>query len=162
MVQRAVVIAYPDDESFGLGAVINRLVRSGSAVHILCYTHGEASTLNQTSADLQRAREAGLREASAELGAATVTLLDYPDGQLTSVAPTELAAHVTQLAARHHPDGVLVFDDTGNPRPPGRDPGGGVRGGRGRAACAGLDPSRHHRWPAAGRDRPAVHRAAAR
>jgi N-acetylglucosamine malate deacetylase 2 len=108
-----VVTAHPDDESFGLGAVIDRLVRSGSAAHILCYTHGESSTLNPTGAGLHRAREAELREASAELGAATVTLLDYPYGQLTTIPPAVLAAHVTKLAARHHPDGVLVFDDTG-------------------------------------------------
>ena len=108
-----VVIAHPDDETFGLGGVVDRLTGSGSAAHILCYTRGEASTLNQTRADLRRAREAELREASAGLGAATVTLLDYPDGQLTSIPPAELVAHVTQLAARHRADGMLVFDDTG-------------------------------------------------
>ena len=73
-----VVIAHPDDESFGLGAVIDRLTAAGAAVHILCYTHGGASTLNQTRADLHRAREAELRQAAAELGAAGITLLDYP------------------------------------------------------------------------------------
>jgi N-acetylglucosamine malate deacetylase 2 len=108
-----VVVAHPDDESFGLGAVIDRLTGSGVAAHVLCYTHGEASTLNETGTDLHRAREAELRQASAELGAATVTLLDYPDSQLGSIPPAELAAHVIRLAARHHFDGVLVFDDTG-------------------------------------------------
>ena len=51
------VIAHPDDESFGLGAVIGQLAAAGTAVHILCYSHGEASTLNETRADLRRARE---------------------------------------------------------------------------------------------------------
>ncbi len=69
-----VVIAHPDDESFGLGAVIDQLTAAGAAVHILCYTHGGASTLNQTQADLHRAREAELRQAAAELGAAGITL----------------------------------------------------------------------------------------
>lgn len=108
-----VVIAHPDDESFGLGAIIDRLTSSGVAAHVLCYTHGEASTLNETGADLHRAREAELKQASAELGAAAVTLLDYADGQLSSTPPAELAAHVTRLVARDHADGVLVFDDTG-------------------------------------------------
>jgi len=44
------VIAHPDDESFGLGAVIDQFTAAGTAVHILCYTHGEASTLNETHA----------------------------------------------------------------------------------------------------------------
>ena len=40
------VIAHPDDESFGLGAIIDRMTSGGAAVHVLCYTRGEASTLN--------------------------------------------------------------------------------------------------------------------
>jgi N-acetylglucosamine malate deacetylase 2 len=108
-----VVIAHPDDESFGLGAVIDRLAAAGAGVHILCYTHGGASTLNQTHADLHRARGTKLREAAAELGAARVTLLDYPDGGLDGTPAAELAGHVTDAAARAAASGLLVFDDTG-------------------------------------------------
>jgi mycothiol S-conjugate amidase len=50
-----VVIAHPDDESFGLGAVIGQFTAHGTAVHVLCYTRGEASTVNETGADLGRA-----------------------------------------------------------------------------------------------------------
>ncbi len=107
------VIAHPDDESFGLGAVISQLATAGSAVHILCYSHGEASTLNETRADLRHAREEELRRASAELGVASVTLLDYPDSGLASVPPGELAGHAVAVAARHGVSGLLVFDDTG-------------------------------------------------
>lgn len=108
-----VVIAHPDDESFGLGGIVDRLAGRGAAVHVLCYTRGEASTLNETGADLRQVRETELREAGAELGAATVTLLDYPDGQLGSVPPAELAALAAQFAARYQAAGLLVFDDTG-------------------------------------------------
>jgi N-acetylglucosamine malate deacetylase 2 len=108
-----VVIAHPDDESFGLGAVIDQLTAAGASVHILCYTHGGASTLNQTRADLHRARETELRQAAAELGAAGVTLLDYPDGRLTGIPADELASHVADAASRAGASGVLVFDDTG-------------------------------------------------
>jgi LmbE family N-acetylglucosaminyl deacetylase len=107
------VIAHPDDESFGLGAVISQLATAGSAVHILCYSHGEASTLNETRADLRHAREEELRRASAELGVASVTLLDYPDSGLAGVPPGELAGHAAAVAARHGVSGLLVFDDTG-------------------------------------------------
>jgi len=41
--QALVVVAHPDDETFGLGAVADRF----TAVHVLCFTHGEASTLNE-------------------------------------------------------------------------------------------------------------------
>ena len=107
------VVAHPDDESFGLGAIIDRMTSGGAAVHVLCYTRGEASTLNQTGADLTRQRARELRQAGAALGVSTVALLDYPDGRLAAVPPGELAAHITGLAARYHPSGLLVFDDTG-------------------------------------------------
>ena len=111
--QVLVVVAHPDDESFGLGAIISQMTATGAAVHILCYTHGEASTLNQNRADLDTEREAELRHASTQLAAASVTLLGYPDGGLADIPPTALAAHAVGLAARHQPDGLLVFDDTG-------------------------------------------------
>jgi LmbE family N-acetylglucosaminyl deacetylase len=106
------VVAHPDDETFGLGGIIGKLTGAGAAVHILCFTHGEASTLNETGADLHAIRETELRQASAELGAASVTLLGYPDGQLARSA-TGLAGHVRDLIAAHNPHGLLVFDETG-------------------------------------------------
>ena len=39
------VVAHPDDESFGLGAILDSFGRGGSQVSVLCLTHGEASTL---------------------------------------------------------------------------------------------------------------------
>lgn len=108
-----VVVAHPDDESFGLGAIISQMAAAGAAVHILCYTHGEASTLNENGTDLDTEREAELRHASAELAAASLALLGYPDGGLAAIPPPALAAHAAGLAARHRPDGLLVFDDTG-------------------------------------------------
>ncbi len=108
-----VVVAHPDDESFGLGAIVSHMTATGAAAHILCYTHGEASTLNENRAHLDCEREAELRRASTELAAASVSLLDYPDGRLAAIPPPELAAHAVGLAARHRPHGVLVFDDTG-------------------------------------------------
>jgi LmbE family N-acetylglucosaminyl deacetylase len=88
-----VVVAHPDDESFGLGAIISQMTVTGAAVHILCYTHGEASTLNENRADLDTEREAELRHASTQLAVASVTLLGYPDGGLAAIPPTALAAH---------------------------------------------------------------------
>jgi LmbE family N-acetylglucosaminyl deacetylase len=107
------VVAHPDDESFGLGAIIDTMTSAGAAVHVLCYTRGEASTLNQASAGLIRQRTRELRQAGAALGVSTVALLDYPDGHLSAVPGAELAAHAAGLAARYRPGGLLVFDDTG-------------------------------------------------
>src|SRR5215472_14727381 len=107
------VVAHPDDETFGLGAVIDLMAQAGTAVHVLCYTHGEASTLNETGVGLHAARSRELALASAELGVATVDLLDYGDGRLSAVPRGQLAAHVEAAAAQYSPDGLLVFDETG-------------------------------------------------
>jgi LmbE family N-acetylglucosaminyl deacetylase len=39
------VVAHPDDESFGLGAILDAFTRAGARGEVLCLTHGEASTL---------------------------------------------------------------------------------------------------------------------
>jgi LmbE family N-acetylglucosaminyl deacetylase len=108
-----VVVAHPDDETFGLGAIAGSFTAGGAAVHVLCFTHGEASTLNENHTGLRQARARELRQAAAELGVVTVTLLDYPDGHLAAVPPGELSGDVARLAARRGAEGLLVFDDTG-------------------------------------------------
>lgn len=130
------VVAHPDDETFGLGAVLDRMAASGTAAHILCFTHGEASTLNESGADLRRAREQELRQASDELGAASCTLLDYPDGRLAGVPPGDLVRHVSGLAGRLHASGLLVFDETGITGHP--DHQAATRAAVAAAAAAGL------------------------
>jgi LmbE family N-acetylglucosaminyl deacetylase len=107
------VVAHPDDETFGLGAIADSFAAGGTSVHVLCFTHGEASTLNENDTELGQARDRELRQAAAELGIASVTLLNYPDGHLAGVSSDELAEHVTRLAARYGAEGLLVFDDTG-------------------------------------------------
>lgn len=107
------VVAHPDDESFGLGGVIGTLATAGARVHVLCYTHGEASTINHPGADLRTARAHELRQAATALGAASVRLLDYADGGLDQVPVSELAGHAVRLARHQHAQGLLVFDSTG-------------------------------------------------
>ena len=108
-----VVVAHPDDETFGLGAVIDLLTRSGAEVRVLCFTRGEASTLNEIGASLHTVREGELRQAGALLGVAGVELLDYGDGRLAAIPEAELAAQVLQALTSHSADGLLVFDETG-------------------------------------------------
>lgn len=108
-----VVVAHPDDESFGLGAIIDAFARNGSAVHVLCLTHGEASTLGGPLADVREVRRGELEQAGAELGIAGATLLDFPDGGLAGQPFADLDDAVRRAVAAHRPDGVLVFDPDG-------------------------------------------------
>ena len=108
-----VVVAHPDDESFGLGAVIDRFVESGATVGVLCFTHGEASTLHGVAGDLRTLRASELADAARVLGISSVRLLDYPDGGLAGTPRDELADHVAGMAAEMRADGLLVFDSSG-------------------------------------------------
>ncbi|HEX4904664.1 MAG TPA: PIG-L deacetylase family protein [Acidimicrobiales bacterium] len=111
-----VVIAHPDDESFGLGAILDHLVAGGTDVRVLCFTRGEASTLGATS-DLGAVREAELQCAAEVLGVRRVTLLGFADGALTDTPPATLDAIVesqladAQLLVVFEPDGVTGHPD---------------------------------------------------
>lgn len=109
----AVVIAHPDDESFGLGAVIEAFVQAGSTVSVLCFTQGEASTLGADAEDLASVRALELADAARALGVVDVELLDFPDGGLDQVDEAELVACIDTHCDSHHPDGLLVFDPSG-------------------------------------------------
>ena len=107
------MVAHPDDESFGLGAVITAFIDSGARVDVLCFTKGEASTLRGVEGDLATVRRGELTAAAQRLGITSVHLLDYPDGRLQGEDLTELAEHVIGAAAEANCDGLLVFDTTG-------------------------------------------------
>ncbi len=107
------VVAHPDDESFGLGGLVERLAACGAAVAVLCFTHGEASTLHSRDGDLRQLRPAEFAAATQVLGAGHAELLSYPDGALGAVPVTELAAHVIRLARQARATHLLAFDVSG-------------------------------------------------
>ena len=107
------VVAHPDDESFGLGAVLSAFAASGATVTVLCFTHGEASTLHGVDGDLTAVRAGELDAAARALGVSSVQLLGYPDGGLVDVDLGELSAHVVELAGRIDVDGLVAFDLNG-------------------------------------------------
>jgi len=106
------VCAHPDDETFGLGAIISGLVDGGSAISLLCFTRGEATTLGgDASANQTRAGE--LSRAASILGIASVELLDYPDGRLDTIPTAELASQILEAIAQAGAQALLVFDADG-------------------------------------------------
>jgi len=108
-----VVIAHPDDESFGLGAIIDQLTARAVPAAVLCFTHGEASTLRARPGDLRRIRTQELADAAEILGIKPTVLLDYPDGALSITPTARLSAHVADLIGDFTPSHLLVFDSTG-------------------------------------------------
>lgn len=111
------VVAHPDDESFGLGAVIDSFIARGSSVSVLCLTEGETSTLG-AGINLRRMRREELANASHDLGVSATALHHHPDGALRTVCRHVLAGEVVDEVGVVHADGLLVFDEnsvTGHP-----------------------------------------------
>lgn len=107
-----VVVAHPDDESFGLGAILDAFSGRGAQVSVLCLTEGEASTLG-AGADLRGSRRDELATASRVLGVARTVLLHHPDGALSTTCRPLLSGEVVDEVNTCRADGLLVFDDSG-------------------------------------------------
>jgi len=107
------VCAHPDDESFGLGATLAAFAAAGSSTAVLCFTHGEATTLGDDISALGGVRATELSDAAAELGVHHVELCDYQDGALAQQPLDRLTRHVCQVAERVRADLLLVFDEGG-------------------------------------------------
>ena len=118
-----VVVAHPDDETFGTGSVIANAAAQGARVVVCCATRGEAGvdTSGTTSSrdELGTVREQELRAAAKVLGAAEVILLDFADSDMQGDMPADALAAVPiervveQVAAvieRVQPDVVVGFD----------------------------------------------------
>lgn len=107
------VVAHPDDESFGLGAILDAFARSGTRTTVLCLTRGEASTIRGVPGDLTAVRASELEKAARALGVSETELADHPDGALADIDRDVLAAEVSAAAARHDAEGLLVFEPSG-------------------------------------------------
>jgi LmbE family N-acetylglucosaminyl deacetylase len=105
------VCAHPDDESFGLGAIIAAFVDQGTTIDLICLTRGEASTLGVGAGPLAALRRAELVAATDELGIDRVEVAEFADGALAAVAPETLHELIRPVVLGA--DALLVFDDSG-------------------------------------------------
>jgi N-acetylglucosamine malate deacetylase 2 len=107
------VVAHPDDESFGLGALLAALTDRGTSADLLCFTRGEASTLRDGLGDLAEIRAEELRRATQVLGIGQTTPHNHPDGKLGDVDLDLLAKQVQRAVSACGPSHLLVFDQGG-------------------------------------------------
>jgi N-acetyl-1-D-myo-inositol-2-amino-2-deoxy-alpha-D-glucopyranoside deacetylase len=114
-----VVIAHPDDESFGCGSVLARAAAAGDRTTVLCATRGEAGESRVATDDLAALREAELRAAASILGVDEVRLLGHVDsamsgdpapGALAAADPSQVAAEVRAVLDELRPDVVVTLD----------------------------------------------------
>ncbi|MCW1967210.1 MAG: PIG-L family deacetylase [Anaerolineae bacterium] len=95
-----VILAHPDDESFGPGGTLAKYASEGVAVHYLCGTRGESGTVDAELlngyADVGELRTAELMCAAKELGLAGVHFLGYRDSGMVGSADNEHADSLFQ------------------------------------------------------------------
>src|SRR5687768_16277194 len=88
-----VVVAHPDDEVFGMGGTMARLIDDGPAVTVVCAPRGEVGEISDpalaTPETLGEVREQELRNAMRELGVEDVRFLDYRDSGMAGTPENE-------------------------------------------------------------------------
>ena len=129
-----IVLAHPDDETFGMGGTLAHYAQAGVEVHLVCATRGEAGTvapeLLQGFASIADLREAELRCAASHLGLTGVHFLGHRDsgmaGSTDNLHPAALmnqpveavAAQVLEWIDALHPHVIVTFDPIGGNRHP--------------------------------------------
>lgn len=117
------VVAHPDDESFGCGSLLLQAASLGWEITVVCATRGEAgepapgSELGDRL--LSEHRELELREAADVLGVHHLVLLDFVDSGMDGEAgpetlygadPATVTSAVRDVAADVQPDVVVSLD----------------------------------------------------
>lgn len=82
-----VVVAHPDDETFGCGSLLLHAAAQGFSTAVVCATRGEAGDTTVTGTELGVTREAELRAAAAALGVSRVDVLDFRDSGMSGPVP---------------------------------------------------------------------------
>lgn len=116
-----VVVAHPDDETFGCGSFLLHARASGFTTFVTCATRGEAGEDQggRRGPELGEVRADELRRAGELLGVSEVELLDFADSGMTGPAPdgslvgadiADVVAAVADSLRRVRPDVVLTLD----------------------------------------------------
>ena len=104
---------HPDDECFGPAPLIARQRREGHDVHLLTLTRGEATSqrerLGYSKAEMGETRYQEMQDVAETLDLTSLTVREYPDGELAELNPLaledEVAAHIHEV----EPDVVVTY-----------------------------------------------------
>lgn len=107
------VFPHPDDECFGPAPALARQRREGHEVHLLTLTRGEA-TAQRERLGLSKEQMAGTRYAEMQnvaeaLDLTSLTVREYPDGELAECNPLTLEDEVADHIHDTSPDVVVTY-----------------------------------------------------
>jgi len=118
-----VVVAHPDDETFGCGSVLLAAAAAGAVTTVCCASRGEAGDpapgCEVPDGGIGVLRERELHAAASQLEVDEVILLDLHDsgmdgpaapGTVIATPVDGLAARIAQVIARVRPDVIVTLD----------------------------------------------------
>src|SRR5215471_11961914 len=120
-----VVVAHPDDETFGCGSVIAAAAAGGAQVTVCCATRGELGEVADGShpgGPLGEVRVRELHDAGRLLGVTEFIVLDFVDSGMAGEAATDslagapfesVVAAITGVLGRVDPDVIVTLDASG-------------------------------------------------
>jgi LmbE family N-acetylglucosaminyl deacetylase len=113
------VLAHPDDESMGVGALLAKYAAEGVETAVVTATLGQRGWMGAPEDDpgpeeLGRLRAQELRCAAAVLGVSELTLLGYMDGELDRVDPAEAIPRIVAALRVFRPHVVVTFGPDGS------------------------------------------------
>ncbi len=157
-----VVVAHPDDETFGCGSILLHAAAAGARTTVVCATRGEAGGVapgvQVPTGGIAALREEELHSASRALGVTEVELLGFTDsgmdgsladGSLCGAPYDEVVTAVRSAVERHDPDVVVSLDGSDGHRDHARIRDAvvaAVAGSERRLYLQGLPRSLMHRW----------------
>lgn len=107
------IFPHPDDECFGPAPALARQRREEHDVHLLTLTRGEATSqrerLGYSKAEMAEARSAEMQNVAEVLDLSSLTILEYPDGELAEQNPMTLEEEVVVHIHDTEPDVVVTY-----------------------------------------------------
>lgn len=110
--QMLVILAHPDDESYGLGGTISKFVHQGVNVTLLCATRGEAGIPGTDAQQTGYIRENEFRRAAYLLGI-NAHILGFIDGELAKTDPQKLLDSILPWIDLIKPQIIITFGPDG-------------------------------------------------
>lgn len=107
------VFPHPDDECFGPAPALAKQRREGHDVHLLTLTRGEATSqrerLNLSKEQMAETRHQEMKDVASVLDLSSLTVLEYPDGELAEFNPLMLEEDVAARIHAANPDVVVTY-----------------------------------------------------
>jgi len=107
------IFPHPDDESFGPAPVLARQRRAGHDVHLLTLTRGEATSqrerLGYSKEQMAETRYREMQDVARVLDLSSLTVLEYPDGELAELNPLMLEDEIAAALHERAPDVVVTY-----------------------------------------------------